>query len=126
MAAPVSPVPSGIPRTGQNPAYRPPGITCETSGRERARGGDRPAPAFDGFDVAALRAFEHDRGQPARHVGAGIDADAVATILRRIADRVAVDDNLAVAVGVRQERLADPAQVVRLLLRDRHARIDAG
>src|SRR5690606_9355580 len=78
------------------------------SGRER-RSGDRPGLAGLGFDIAALRAFKRDRGQAAAHVGARVDADAVAAIFGSVADRMAMHDHFAVAVRMGQERLADPA-----------------
>src|SRR5690606_8586527 len=103
---------NGCPRVAGPKGYRArdrtrltgPLALLSESGRER-RSGDRPGLAGLGFDIAALRAFKRDRGQAAAHVGARVDADAVAAIFGNVADRMAVHDHFAVAVRMGQERL---------------------
>ena len=46
--------------------------------------------------------------------------------VRRLRDRVAVDDDLAVVLARMQELVADPQQIVALLPLERNARADAG
>src|SRR5690606_6998930 len=94
-------------------------------------GHDRGGRGHAGFtphrlEIAALRPLEHYRGQPAAHESAGIDTDAIATVFRRLADRVPVHHDPTEALGMRQERFANPPQVVDLLLFDRLSRIDTG
>src|SRR5690554_5173709 len=94
MAAPARPVPTGIPRAGQNPAYRPPGKFSKSGCELGCR--DPTTLAFDSFEIAALRSFQHYRRQPAAHESPGVDTDPVATIFGCFADRVPVDDHAVV------------------------------
>jgi hypothetical protein len=71
-------------------------------------------------------AFDHRRGQHAGAIGAGIDAKAVGSLIDAVADGMAMNDEAAMVVRVGQERLADPAQVVRLLVLNRDAGTDTG
>src|SRR6266851_6428992 len=70
---------------------------------------------------AQLAPFEDEAGEPAAGEGAGIDADAVALHLRPRRDGVPVHDDHAEILLGEQEVVADPQQVLRGLLVERHA-----
>src|SRR5690606_15493657 len=134
-----------------NPAYRPPGTfpawlllnlgpmppvshaasSSRLRGNSRALrresvGNDRAAFAPRRLDVAPRGPCQSAHGEPAGHGRAGVDANAVATVLRHVGDRVSMDHDYAMRALVRQERLTYPPKVAAALLVYRDARIYAG
>src|SRR5690606_38740375 len=100
-------------------------LAFSRSGRNRG-GLNHTAFALHRLEIAALRPFECYRGEPPAHDGAGVDADAIAAVFRRLADRVPMHYDPTEALRIGQERFANPSQIVVLLLFDRLGRIDAG
>src|SRR4051794_19538172 len=87
----------------------------------------RESAAFlPGREKPSLLVLDRQRRQHAAAIGARIDGDAIRPLLHGIDDRVAMDDDEAVLLRVRQEGLADPAQVAPLLLVEADAGTDAG
>src|SRR5690606_42059845 len=109
MAAPARPSPRGYRVRDRT---RLTGPLARVSGRQR-RDGDT-AVGLHRLDVAPRRPFERECRQPARSEGARVDADAIAAILRFLADRVPVNDYRSVRVRVGQERLAGSPEIARL------------
>src|SRR3712207_6452768 len=66
--------------------------------------------------IPALAIFDGKRGQHAAVIGAGIDRDSVRPFLHRADDSVAVDDDEAMLLGIAEEWIADPAEVMAVLL----------
>src|SRR5690606_29758522 len=119
MAAPARPSPPGY---GVRDRARLTGPLARVAGRQR-RDGDT-AGGLHRLAVAPRRRGERASRQPARPDGARVDADAIAAILRFLADRVPVNDYRSVRVRVGQERLADPPEIARLLGVKRHPGVD--
>src|SRR5579883_3462435 len=71
-------------------------------------------------------AFEHKAGEDACGIGAGVDSDPVLPYLGRLCDAVPVDYDLAVVALVVEEGLADPKDILVLLVVERDAGKDAG
>src|SRR6266851_3692889 len=83
----------------------------------------RPAARVD---QPALASLDRQRGQQARTISSGIDADPIGPLIHLIRDGMPVDDDEAMVALVEQEGLADPAQVRLALLVDLDARPDSG
>src|SRR5690606_33388149 len=96
-----------------------------------------PGSRGGGFKLLRLPAFrcrsdepapivlDREGRQPSRQIGARIDADAIAALLHRVDDGVAVNHDEAMFLGVGEKRLADPTQVGGILLLHGDARADA-
>src|SRR4051812_28831411 len=90
-----------------------------------ARNSERSATA-PGRDQPAVHILDAERGQDSAMIGAGVDPDPVAPLVHLRDDRVAVDDDEAMLLRVAEKRLADPPQIVRILVLDGEAGADAG
>src|SRR5215217_5051738 len=86
----------------------------------------RCSRAGGGRKEPALVVLDGDGGKVSSDIGAGIDADPVAAFLDPVGDRVAVDDDESMLLAVAEEGLADPAQVLHMLIVDRDAGANAG
>src|ERR1700746_2449356 len=73
-----------------------------------------------------LVALDNETGQLASRVTAGIDIDPVVAKVRFANRRVAVDDELAEILLVKQEVLANPKHVLLALALQGHTRLHAG
>src|SRR5688572_10989862 len=79
-----------------------------------------------GMEVPAILAFQPDRGENARPVGARVDANAVAPLVDGFGDRMPVDDHEPVIRAAVQECRPDPAEVHLALAAKVDSRSDSG
>src|SRR5690242_12088132 len=97
--------------------------TVEIGIRQTSQRCSRSFSAIGGRDEPAVPAPQDEASQPSAGKGAGIDVDAMRPVLRKIANRVAMDDHLLrQRHPAAQEFVPDPQQVGWHLLVERHAR----
>src|SRR4051812_12889848 len=82
-------------------------------------------PLLLGGEKPAFPVLDRERGEHPAMVGAGIDGDPVGTLLDALDDRMPMNDHQPVRLGVAQERLPDPPQIVAILLLNGDAGTDS-
>src|SRR5438270_38029 len=79
-----------------------------------------------GGEIPAVGSLYREGRQDAAAIRAGVDADAVCALVHRVRYCMAVNDDTAMVLRVAEERVADPSQVLSVLLLHRDARADSG
>src|SRR4051794_40213840 len=79
-----------------------------------------------GVDEAPVGPLDDEAGQQVGEEGPGIDADAMGEDLRPAGGRVAMHDQPPSAIAAVEEGIADPHQVLRILLLQRDTGAQAG